>query len=305
MLWGRSVHLRMSKVLLVDGSNIMMRGVKAAEVNRRWDSVADGAAFLFITQLSKYVRQVDPDRMLVAWDGGRSKYRMSLYPEYKEDRIDRVEASEEERTPFNMAKEFLTLAGIHHIERDRVEADDIVAVAWHKHFWDDVVILSGDKDFLQLVGPNPGGYGETIQIRPHGNPEVWTQETVWEKMGCDPIDIPDVMALTGDKGDGVPGIYGYGIKTAVKHLKKYGSLEALLASDEKKVQGQRDIALLSRRLVRLRGLDYEPGVEVVRAPKFRPTSPGGISWDALIAWLDRYRFQSIKERLIDGSLWKV
>lgn len=292
----------MSSTLIVDGTNLLVRSQHAMmgqtlSVEVDGIEVNTGPVHAFINMLAKYVRQVDPTHMVVCWDGGRSSFRTALYPEYKGDRSER---GEEDGIMFTLAKEFLSLAGIHHVTMDGVEADDLVAGYWRRHRLQDVTILSGDKDFLQLVDEYPGF--KTVQIRPGVEPEVWDHSVVKEKMGCPPWAVPAVMALTGDKGDGVPGVRGIGQKTAVKLLEAYDwNLEKLIASEEKKVDGQADIIRLSHRLVDLRS-SSEAG-QVGFAPPFNPTRAHNISWRPLLDWCHRYEMSTLAERLLNGVLW--
>src|SRR5690606_6422668 len=156
---------------------------------------------------------------------------------YKSERPEHVERDKEERVAANLASEFLTLAGIHHLKMEGVEADDLVAAYWRQARAmgpERVVILSGDKDFLQLV---ERGVPETVQIRPGVSPEVWTMAEVVAKFGCIPSDLPKVMALSGDKSDGVPGLRGVGTKTAVKMLAANDWDLAKVVANEPKANG--------------------------------------------------------------------
>lgn len=297
----------MSRTLVVDGSNILMRSIKAAEgrmhlsVDHEGIEVNTGPLLLFVNLISKYVRQVRPDRAVVCWDGGRSSRRTAIYADYKAARNDAGE--ERDLTPFAMAKEFLSLAGFHLMEMPGEEADDLVAAYWHRRTAEHpVTIVSGDKDFLQLLGPladqiRPGGSGATPES------ERWTHDRVVEEMGCRPEHIPSLMALTGDSGDGVPGIPGFGAKTACKFLAKYDwSLSALLAAGEARLDGQEEAVLRNYALVDLR--TPVPGVEVDDLPDFTPTAPSSLLYDDLGRWLDSLGMQSVRDRLATHTLWR-
>lgn len=296
----------METLLVVDGNNLLMRSIKAAEgrmhlsVERDAEEVNTAPLLLFINMLSKYVRRVRPDRMVVCWDGGLSAHRVAIYPEYKSARRERGE--EKDLTPFALAKQFLTLAGIQHVEMVDVEADDLVAgYVRDRPVGTEVVILSADKDFLQLLGTS------VTQIRPGGGPtpesEVWTGERVKDEMGCFPYEVPSIMALTGDSGDGVPGIPGFGVKTAVKFLDKYQwSLERLLTSGEAKIAGHEDAIRRNHALVDL--TRPIPGVMMPMAPRFEPTDPSSLLYRDLADWLDRFAMDSIKSRVLTNTLWR-
>lgn len=293
--------------LVVDGNNLLMRAVKVIEHTPGAMSSGDvdtGALHIFIQSLARYVRHVEPGRMIVCWDGGRSAHRLDLFPEYKAHRPQHEEDAEVDRSrPFALAKEFLAVAGIAHIERKGVEADDIIAgLWWNRSIMSDVdvlVILSGDKDMLQLVGRF------TEQIRPPkaGEPIVrWTPAMVEETFGCTPERLPLVMALTGDAIDGIPGVRGIGPKKAVKALEKAGwDLEALLLAPPPLIAGCEDQVRLNYRLVDLRS-NAIPDL-VGAAPRFEPTRPGGLLADEMRAYLLAYDLQTTLSKWEQGSLW--
>lgn len=297
----------MTTTLVVDGNNILMRSIKAAEHRMQLSAdhggheVNTAPLLLFINMLGKYVRRVRPDKMVVCWDGGRSAHRVAVYADYKSNRADRNE--EKDDTPFALAKQFLTLANIQHVEVADVEADDLVAAYVLRRVEDEqVVILSADKDFLQLIQSK-----HVVQIRPGGGPtpesEEWTHVRIFEEKGCFPHDIPAVMALTGDSGDGVPGIPGFGEKTACKFLAKYDwDLDRLLTSGEAKIAGHEDDIRRNLALVDL--CKPLPGVYVPPAPAFNPTEPSSITYRDLVNWLDEYAMSSITDRLATRTLWR-
>ena len=291
------------KTLLVDGNNLLIRSVFAARANRAnltsEDGVPTAALLIFINLLSKYVKQVQPDYMSVCWDGGKSAHRQALYSGYKAARADAPEEDEADK-PFAQAKEFLTLAGIHHIQQPGVEADDLIAAYWRrKESTERMFILSGDKDFLQLLD------GWTEQIRPGtGVDERWTANRVRSEMGCRPEHLPLVMALTGDTSDNVPGIPGFGQKTACKALAKHDwNLDSLLGCNQHpKLLGQEVATRRNLSLVDLR--TALPGVTVAPAPRFDPTSVISVAYHPLERFLTRYGLTTIKQRLALDSLWK-
>lgn len=292
------------KSLVVDGTNIAMRSLKAAErsaplsINVDDEEIPTGPTYLFINTFTKYVRQEAPDRLVVCWDGGRSRHRMSIYSGYKSQRLKSDDGGVKDLN-FRLIKEFLTLSGIHHIEYEGIEADDLVAAYSRSGSKEgEVVILSGDKDFLQLVGER------VSQIRPGVNPERWGPTEVETMMGCTPENLVKVMALAGDPQDGVPGVQGFGMKTAVKFLTKYEwDLEALLAAGEKKLEGKEGEVRRNYALVDLRH-PIEGYLEDAYLPHFRVPKAGDVLYYDLTTWLRVYQMDSILNRLQDGTLWK-
>jgi DNA polymerase I len=289
------------KTLLVDANNLLIRAIKAMEGRRlSANGVPTGAVNTFIRTLSFWVRDQKPDRMLVAWDGGRSTYRSAIFPAYKATRASHPEYEDPEG-PFALAKEFLSLANIRHVEYPGVEADDIIATYWTERLNDErLVILSADKDFLQLLD------GWTEQIRPGtGVDELWTANRVRTEMQCKPEHLPYVMALTGDHGDDVPGVPGFGMKTACKWLGRYDwDLDKLVIDGSRKqpkLIGQRDVVQRNFKLVNLR--QAIPGVQVSLAPKFEPTVLPSLLAEDLMRFLDRYELRWVRERFVSNELW--
>jgi DNA polymerase-1 len=290
----RSEETTLPSTMLVDGNNIVMRSIKALEGRTRLGSedTNTGPAFVAINMLSKYVRRYPTDRIAVCWDGGHDE-RSVIYEGYKSNR-----GSGQHGPTFDLVKEFLTLANVFHIEVQGIEADDLIGVYWRKPPHGSTFILSGDKDLLQLVSP----HGPVVQVRPTGQDgdEVWDSVRVEEHYGCSPHVLPSVMALMGDTSDGIPGVPGVGVKTAVKMLNEFGlDLPMLLEHPPKKVQGHEDEVRRNLKLVDLRDKRYDlPDI-----PRFMPTDYGSPLWDDLMRWCSEYEMRSITERLVVGTLW--
>lgn len=290
------------KTLLVDGTNLLVRSSYAARnghvVLSNQEGVPTAALLIFINLVSRYVKAERPDSLVVCWDGGRSAARQAIWSGYKSNRDDAPQ--DEPERPVAQAKEFCTLAGLHHSEMPFVEADDLVAAHWRlKASTDRVVILSGDKDFLQLLD------GWTEQVRPGGGvDERWTRNRVRTEFKCLPEDLPKVMALTGDHVDGIPGVRGFGTKTAVKILSKYDfDLDRALSEDPKLLghdaEVWRNLALIDL----LNPLPGAAAVHVQPAPKFTPTGLTSVVWPALEMYLRRYGLESVRTRIVEDTLW--
>lgn len=165
-----------------------------------------------------------------------------------------------------------------------------------------IVIVSGDKDFLQMVGPNPAGVN-TIQLRPDnaGTYKVWGREEVQEEYGCPPECLPLLMALMGDPIDGIPGVRGLGPKKALKGLEEAGwSLQSVAAlKDPEKLCD----AILSHALVDLRDPEYHPQVPPLKP--FAPLDPseGGACLE-LVNFLRALDLETVLNRFYTGTLWK-
>ena len=199
----------------------------------------------------------------VAWvhDAGTS-FRHERYPEYKatREKLD-AELQQDFDQSVRRVEALLTAFRVPLIAVEGYEADDVIATLAERGAAAglDVVIVSGDKDFHQLVGPhvsllNPGRGGPAAVEE-----QVVTEANAAERLGVPPAQTVDFLALVGDTADNVPGIRGVGEKTAVKLLQAYGSLDGILAHagevTQKKLsealERDADRARLSRELVTL------------------------------------------------------
>ncbi len=284
-------------LLLADGTNLLVRSLYvpgSAELTTT-DRVVTGPLLIFINQLSSYVRSVRPNKVVVCWDGGKSNYRLGLYPDYKNGRVPPpAEFEDLKYSSWMLAKEFLALAGIYHMRMAGIEADDLIASYW-RNSSDTKYIVSGDKDFFQLIDDNTAIY------RP-GNNKPYTCMSLALDMGCKPENIPHVMALTGDSVDDIKGVPGFGTKTAVKFLSKYQwDFDELLRARESKLIGYEERARMNLKLVDLRS--PLPGLELVDPPPFQPTVETSFMWKHLLAFCEKYELRSIERQLLNNTLW--
>ncbi|HEY0967583.1 MAG TPA: 5'-3' exonuclease H3TH domain-containing protein [Opitutaceae bacterium] len=218
----------MAKWLLVDGFNLAYRCFFAVPELTRADGFPTNALHGWVKSLWKLADQEKPDVTLVFFDLGGAQDRLALHPEYKAQREEMPEALEKQIPYVKSLTRALGYAGI---EQDGVESDDLLAseaVARAK-LGDDVLIVSADKDFAQIVS-------DKIKILlppPSANPKLgWRlldAAGVAEKFGVPPAQIADYLALVGDTSDNIPGIDGVGPKTASKWLQQFGSLEGVIA----------------------------------------------------------------------------
>jgi DNA polymerase I len=218
----------MAKWLLVDGFNLAYRCFFAVPELTRADGFPTNALHGWVKSLWKLADQEKPDVTLAFFDLGGAQDRLALHPEYKAQREEMPEALEKQIPYVKSLTRALGYAGI---EQDGVESDDLLAseaVARAK-VGDDVLIVSADKDFAQIVS-------DRIKILlppPSANPKLgWRlldAAGVGEKFGVSPAQIADYLALVGDTSDNIPGIDGVGPKTASKWLQQFGNLEGVIA----------------------------------------------------------------------------
>jgi DNA polymerase-1 len=221
----------MAKWLLIDGFNLAYRCFFAIPELTRADGFPTNALHGWVKSLWKLEDQEKPDGALVFFDLGGAQDRLALHPEYKAQRKEMPEALVKQ---LSYLKQLTRAMGYVGVEQDGVESDDLlaaeaVALARAGH---DVLIVSSDKDFAQIVG-------DKIKIMlppPSANPKLgWRRMDaagVAEKFGVPPAQIADYLALVGDASDNIPGLAGVGPKTAAKWLQEFGSLEGVLAHAE-------------------------------------------------------------------------
>jgi DNA polymerase-1 len=219
----------MAKWLLVDGFNLAYRCFFAIPELTRADGFPTNAVHGWVKTIWRLEDQEKPDRIVVFFDLGGSDDRLALLPEYKAHREEMPEALSKQ---IPVLKEITRAMGLIGVEEDGVESDDLLASWAHREAagGDQVLIVSSDKDFAQMVG-------ERIRILlppPTANPRLgWRtldEAGVREKFGVPPSQIADYLALVGDTSDNIPGISGVGPKTASKWLSEHGSLEGVIAA---------------------------------------------------------------------------
>jgi len=204
---------------------------------RTTDGFNTGAIFGFVKMVRKALEDVKPTHVAVAFEGGPT-FRNELYPEYK---ANRAAAPDELKAQVEPVKEIARAMGIPVLEVPGAEADDVIATLARKaEGFDEVVILSGDKDLMQLVNDRVHMLAPKSGV---SDVEELDAEQVREKMDVGPGQIRDLLALAGDSSDNVPGVPGVGNKTAARLLAEFGSLDALYADLERVTAGKTRAAL--------------------------------------------------------------
>ncbi|MFA5057031.1 MAG: 5'-3' exonuclease H3TH domain-containing protein [Opitutaceae bacterium] len=217
----------MGKWLLVDGFNLAYRCYFAVPELTRADGLPTNAVHGWVKSLWKLTDQEKPAATLVFFDLGGAQDRLALLPEYKAQR-EEMPAALVKQLPY--IKAVTRAMGLVGVEKAGVESDDLLAsqavhLAAQGH---DVVIVSADKDFAQIVG----GSIVIMLPPPSANPKLgWRRldaTGVVEKFGVPPAQIPDYLALVGDASDNIPGIEGVGPKTAARWLQQFGNLAGVV-----------------------------------------------------------------------------
>lgn len=211
------------KLILVDGNNLMFRSYYATAYSGNMMKNSKGlptnALFGFVSMINKIIAEENPTYMAVAFDIGKN-FRKEKYDFYKEGRVD---TPEELKIQMPIAREILDAMGIKHFELAPYEADDIIGTisALTEEDEDfDAVIISSDKDLLQLISDET-----EVKLLKQTGFIRYNHEKFLEDYKIEPIRIIDLKALMGDASDNIPGVKGIGEKTALKLLQEYGSLD--------------------------------------------------------------------------------
>src|SRR6185437_11489276 len=287
------------RLYLVDGSGFIFRAFHALPpLTRKTDGLPVGAISGFCNMLWKLMVDMKaapdaPTHLAVVFDLSEITFRNQLYADYK---AHRPPPPEDLVPQFPLVRAATRAFGVPCLELAGYEADDIIA-AYACHVRDEggeVVIVSSDKDLMQLVGPQVSMLDTMKNVR-IGIPEVM------EKFGVGPEKVVDVQALCGDSVDNVPGAPGIGIKTASALINEYGDLDSLLArageiKQDKRRQTLIDFAdqiRLSRQLVQL-DCDTPLPSPVDALAVEEPTA------ETLAEFLDRMEFRTLARRVAEA-----
>lgn len=214
----------MKKLLLVDGNAILHRAWHAYPdlTNPRGDSVS--AVYGFFSMLLNVFIGQTPDYLVVCFDRDKPTFRRTLFAGYH---ANRGPLEDDFVRQIVRVHEILEGANVTIFELDGYEADDLIGTISHEavqKFNEEVVIVTGDRDLLQLINPS------VKVLMPQGSlakAVLFDEEMVKEKYGVHPRQFIDYKALIGDQSDGYPGVTGIGPKTAAKLLSEFETFENL------------------------------------------------------------------------------
>jgi DNA polymerase-1 len=265
---------------LIDGSGFVFRAYHALPPLSSTKGVPTHAVYGFTTMLLKALREHAPTHVAVVLDASRKSFRTDLDASYK---ANRPETPPDLVPQFPLVREVARVLRVPVLEEPGVEADDVIATLAHRaraRGWD-VVIVTGDKDFAQLVGEGVQLYDPMAEASGRGG---WTGPAeVEKKNGVPPERFVEYQAILGDKVDNVPGIPGVGEVTAGALVRRFGTVEAMLSrADEipeavprggqklkEKLVAAAERLRLNRRLVELKAdlpLAVEPEELARRSP---------------------------------------
>jgi DNA polymerase-1 len=297
-------------VFLVDGSSFVFRAYfqsirQDQKYNYRSDRLPTGAVRLFCTKLFQFIREgatgIKPTHLAIIFDKSENSFRKELYPPYKSNRS---EPPDDLVPQFPLMRAAVSAFGLIPIEQDRYEADDLIATYAReaRARGADVLIISADKDLMQLVGPGVAMYDPASGTA--GTPGAREERRIGEAevlayFGVPPEKVIDVQALAGDSTDNIPGAPGIGIKTAAQLIKDYGDLDALLQCAREIKQPKRRETLTNPEIVELVRLSRRLVTLVADVPLATPLDDLGLHQPdakALVAFLKAMEFTTITRR---------
>ena len=211
----------MEKLVLIDGNAIVHRAFHALPPLHAHKGMPTNAVYGFFAMVLKVINDLRPKYLVVTFDRAAPTFRQQMFVRYQ---AQRPKMKDELSTQFKLLHEILENAKFKIFEVDGYEADDMIGTISNQAKNLDVIILSGDRDLLQLVN------GHVMMIAPIVGVTkmiLFNKDKVVEKYGLDPEQIPDYKALVGDPSDNYPGVAGIGPKTASDLIKKFDSLENL------------------------------------------------------------------------------
>lgn len=248
----------MEKLLIIDGNSLANRAFYALPLLTNKNGEYSNAVYGFANILIKFIVEQKPEYIAVAFDHSRHTFRTDLYSEYKGTR---KETPVELRSQFPLIKQMLLSMNIKVFEVDGIEADDIVGtIAKHSNCQN--IILSGDRDLLQLVDKNT-----QVWLTKKGITDVQKvdEKNIVELFGVSPAQVVDLKSLMGDASDNIPGVSGIGEKTAKTLISSYGTLsgvyehiDEIKGKMKEKLEQGKDSATLSYTLATIKtDCDFE------------------------------------------------
>lgn len=237
------------KIYLIDVSSLFFRAFYAIRPLSTPNGTPVNAVYGLLSMLVKLLKSEKPEYAAVCYDRKEPSFRKDLYEDYK---ANRTEMPEELVAQIPYLKKLVECLGIPTLEVPKFEADDLIGTLTRVGLENkaEVVIVSGDKDFAQLVQPGVVLYDTMKDSR-------MDEAGVLEKWGVKPDQFQDYLAIVGDTSDNIPGVMGLGPKGAQKLLSDYGTLEKIYeniedvkpAGAQEKLKKSRDMAFLSKKLV--------------------------------------------------------
>lgn len=283
-------------LLLIDANSLVHRAFHALPPLTTPSGEPSGALYGLASVMLKLCKEQRPTYIAAFFDRREPTFREKLFADYKAHRPPTADALIPQ---LQEAPALFDQFGVKTFSEIGFEADDLIGT-FVEHFKKTpdltIVILSGDRDLLQLVDNDR----VVLQYMRKGITDfvLYRESVVREEYGLSPRAIPDLKGLIGDMSDNIPGVRGIGPKTAAELLKTYGSLEAvfkhvaeLSPSVQKKLSGQEQVASLSKNLATIHTVAQFPNLRLADLT-LRSLDPR-----MLVGYFERFGFESLRNRL--------
>ena len=290
-----------TKLVLIDGNAIIHRAYHAMPALSTPTGQPIGAVQGFVNMLLRVIEDMEPTHIAVAWDRPEPTFRNKLYKEYQSQR---PEVDKELISQFDKVRAVLDAFDIVQYDKKGYEADDIIGTLSVKSLkgkkkFDQVIVVTGDKDQLQLVNDKVRVY---LPIKGLSVGQLMDPKAVKEKMGVTPPQVIDLKGFMGDPSDNYPGVYGVGPKTAQMLLNKYetypntykhlNEIEKENKNLAKKLQDGKEDGDISYKLARI-VTDVDVPYEPEKLDKW------SIGNDKTLKLFKSYGFRSLTKRVED------
>lgn len=275
-------------IVLIDGMYLVFSSFYANQNMQTLKGEPTGAVFGFISRVESLIQELQPHRIVVAFDIHEKNFRHELFPGYKAKRL---APPEDLLQQLPAIKEYLRLREIPGWEISGYEADDIIAALSRRETSNNnaVIIFSADKDLFQLVNQSVSVFHPKLK-------EKLGVPGIKEHFGVTPDRIVDFLSLTGDASDNIPGVPGVGEKTALKLLEEFSSLDNLLQNLDKvqgklgeKIRDNLSILDISRRMIDLSAIAPLP-------PEYTPPLFNNTISAPLIEFYEHFSLNSLAKR---------
>ncbi|NBD95593.1 MAG: DNA polymerase I [Gammaproteobacteria bacterium] len=251
------------RLCLVDGSSYLYRAFHALPSLTSGDGQPTGAIFGVANMVRRMLEHYQPDHVAVVFDAPGKTFRHETYTDYK---ANRPPMPDELRSQIEPLHELIDAMGLPRLVIEGVEADDVIATLARRarESGRPVLISSGDKDLAQLVT-------DGVVVEDTMQDKRYDPDAVREKFGVGPERVADLLALTGDTSDNIPGVEKVGPKTAAKWLNQYGDLDGVIEHADdiggkigENLRGGLDQLRLSRELVTLdESVELDGGIDAL------------------------------------------
>lgn len=282
------------KLMIVDGNSLIHRAFYALPPLKTKEGIVTNAVYGFLNMYYKVVEEYKPTHIGIVFDKKGLTFRHKEYEDYK---AGRAKMPDELSLQFPILKEILGYMNVKKLEMEGFEADDIAGTMANlgEHEGYEVVLVSGDRDYLQLVDNNT-----CVVLTKKGisDTEVYDIAKVAEEYELTPDQLIDLKGLMGDSSDNIPGVPGVGPKTGIKLLKEYGTVENLYRELESMKKGSlknklelyRNQAYMSKMLAKIvRNVPIEIELEELKC-----SDP---NLDELSRTYDKLEFKSLLEKI--------